>query len=669
MAVKSSTPVKFGAFGELSVAAVDGYAELKPFGNVSDVFGGGDVLLYRFVGGSLTLQGLRRDDGFVEQTSFFDLYPDFRDRDHILARMRADFSRPHASLPPVDIALFCSHIWDHNYQHFLIEGLPRIWALCNVPELNGFPIVVTDRPHIREILAVSFPDRQFLFLSEGDALPVGTVYYVGAVTRNMAKPPRIVGDALRHFRERVLEQAKLSGGEEGPAGRIAFFGRRPHPSYQGNGRVLTNHAQLEAAIRLAGGEIRDFDGKSLVEKAAVCSDVAAAISPVGANLMNFIFLPLSASILIIEHPVFRGEFFFTHLFQAMGFSPEKIAVFKETTLEAGQDRVDNSRYRLDLDRFGVALEEFLFINECKKLRSDIFIAGLDDGRPEGGLARGLRESTSGTVDHVPLSASNCGMGLWLGEWDNARLARADVAVFDYYVMDYQNDPDYVARDLPLLLRRLARGTVGVVLLWPDRAGMAAVNEIILSTYRAVCEREGALFVDCRPLVRTVQKRSGAETVETMFLDMVRLKPTLGRLVGRLVAARIAHFLHSPRQDGGLAIEALSPDGDDLAGPPWLRVPVSGDNQFRAAAPGRILGMMIETLHRDFEIRVKGHMRRVWTYQDPADPNAPRILRYVSVPSAGFETGEVVTIETYVDGRPAKAMNIASLLVQYDPSAI
>ena len=337
----------------------DGFLEIERFGRLTETFGSRFPRLYRFNAGRINDHGVVVNGSFAIETSFFSIYEDqhqFAYEVHVYA---GELNRHRTIVNKLPAAVFAAHIWDHNYQHFLVETYPRIWAICQIAELDDLPIIVSRHPHVREILTTCFPDRTFISLEPGDEIVVdGPVFCYGVITRNMEGVPEGLAAAIRFLRETTLTAAGALQAAEHAEVRKVFFHRKPDPSYQGNQRVLANFDEIEAVLQRSGVVTENFDGKTLFEKACTAHSVSRAISPVGANLMNLIFLPLSSHIMIIEHPIFKAHFF-PKLYVSLGFSAENIWLFSETTKANPEDELVNCPYTIDQPAFLSLATNFL----------------------------------------------------------------------------------------------------------------------------------------------------------------------------------------------------------------------------------------------------------------------------------------------------------------------
>lgn len=294
---------------------------------------------------------------------------------------------------------------------------------------------------------------------------------------------------------------------------------------------------------------------------------------------------------------------------------------------------------------------------------NVFVSGLSNSIMREGYVKGIENSTQGHVENISLGASNCGMGLWMLRIFEAQIRAADVVLLDYFIMDYQTDPGYITRDLPLLLRGISRFSRPVVLLWPDKLNMQTPVRDKISVYADVCAAEGCLLIDCRELARDVMARHGLSNLDELFQDAAHIHPRFAYEMGIDIARRIESHLSYVDRQGYVHVQIVAPENGPIVGPPWLKIPVTSLPDFLPEVDGELIGMMILTKSADFEIRVDGRSRRVWTYWAPDDPNPPQILRYISIDSVPVRKGQPVRVETWSKDELVDGMMVHSVVIR------
>lgn len=241
--------------------------------------------------------------------------------------------------------------WDYNFQHFLTESFPRIYAIYRVVGGNyHIPVAVSDCPHAREVISICFPDLNVAYLGRKEIVRVDkNCLFVAPILKNIGFHSRMSVEALKYYR-----YAHLAVWHKNPkrfGSKLAYFGRKSMESYAGNHRVIVNDDVLFEDARAAGYEKTFFDGMSNIEKIRLLAGTEKAIMPIGANLMNILLVPEAMSLGVILHPIFRPIYWFTQTFNAIGLPLKKVEVLDAAELVDGAPKIANSAYRVEEQRF------------------------------------------------------------------------------------------------------------------------------------------------------------------------------------------------------------------------------------------------------------------------------------------------------------------------------
>ena len=120
--------------------------------------------------------------------------------------------------------------------------------------------------------------------------------------------------SLKKLREAVLSKSLVNSEI---INDIAYNARQ-RGILSGINRYITNFSQFEFLLDKFSIPIFDCNGLTLTEKCSSSSLYKYQITPIGANLMNYIFITQPITLFVIDHPCVNGHGFFIHIFQALG---------------------------------------------------------------------------------------------------------------------------------------------------------------------------------------------------------------------------------------------------------------------------------------------------------------------------------------------------------------
>jgi hypothetical protein len=253
----------------------------------------------------------------------------------------------------LDEAFYCCLTYDVNYQHFLLESLPKICLASMLSD--SIPIVVNDIPFIREILSYLIPEERLIYINpifDPVIYRCKKSYIIPSVGKNYHDLNNLQVSSLKKLREVVLS-ASLIGSEV--INDIAY-NTRLTGQLSGSNRSIANFSQVESLIHKFSIPVFDFGGLTLSEKCSVSSLYKYQITPIGANLMNYIFVTQSLTLFVIDHPFYNnyGHNFFIHVFQSLGLSIDYNILDISEQCEQNKTIDNNVAYLIDcvkLDNF------------------------------------------------------------------------------------------------------------------------------------------------------------------------------------------------------------------------------------------------------------------------------------------------------------------------------
>lgn len=213
-----------------------------------------------------------------------------------------------------DEVFYCCLNFDINYQHFLIESLPKIYLASMLSD--SIPIVVDDIPFIREILSYLVPEKRLLYIQRKTVFcKCKKLHIIPSVGTNCSDLNNLQVSSLKKLRESVLSKSLKT---DAIINDIAYYTRLAG-NIIGSSRYIENFAQVETLLDKFSISICDFGDLTLTEKCSIASLYKYQITPIGANLMNYIFVTGPMTLFVIDHPYYNdyGLNFFRHVYQAL----------------------------------------------------------------------------------------------------------------------------------------------------------------------------------------------------------------------------------------------------------------------------------------------------------------------------------------------------------------
>lgn len=288
-------------------------------------------------------------NNFIIESSLLGLYPRMLGTDdevNYLTGLGECFSN-FPICGSISEASYCVNSWDVNYQHFIVETLPKIHL---VYLKSNSPIVVMDVDHIREIVSISYPDRHFIFLKPGEKLHVSTLHLPMPVAQNFEPLVELQIAALLNLRERIPNVQTEACGD-------VYLARKNVKGMAGQHRRIVNESEVFELFELKNVFIDDFAGKTLSEKSILASSYRNSYTPIGANLINYIFAKNEIDLHVIDHPYFKSHEYFKNIFHSLRLPISYHIITCVTRANGEDDWVGqlNSPYRVDIKK----LEDYI----------------------------------------------------------------------------------------------------------------------------------------------------------------------------------------------------------------------------------------------------------------------------------------------------------------------
>lgn len=310
-----------------------------------------------------------------EQTALYDRLTNLQDRNNLMEdevvrlvgsdRILADVG-PQADKILKDGIFLLDQFW-YNYAHWLLEQLPRLLSIERCPEYNGLPLLINEKlyPQQMESLRLLNRDRHpITILPLGKRFRVDRLIYPSNLTASMVMRYRpsasatsmdvtLHPEAVAFLRERLLPICMPAPRRN----RRLWVSRRT--KIQAGHRRLINETEVEALFLAHGFEIVIPETLSFKEQVATFAEAEIIAGCAGAGMINSIFAPADARILMFtkNHPQVNFHYF-TNIAATIG---QRIAyVCGETKQNFGLHGFE-ADFMVDMDVARRAVIDFLEI--------------------------------------------------------------------------------------------------------------------------------------------------------------------------------------------------------------------------------------------------------------------------------------------------------------------
>lgn len=243
--------------------------------------------------------------------------------DHILVD-----AKPKAKKKIKQGIFLMSEAW-YNYAHWLSEQLPRVFLLEQIPEYMGIPILVNEGLYPQQLEALKMTTQgryPIKILDRGKRHEVERLIYpsiLSAYNKRRYRPDERATpadgafhpEAIHFLRNRLLPQCRNDSGA-----RKRLWISRGQQLKVGQRRML-NEPELESLFLEHGFEVAIPEAMSFAEQVELFSQAEMIVGPGGSALMNMVFAPVGAKILILtkNHPQVNFHYF-TNIAQIIGQS-------------------------------------------------------------------------------------------------------------------------------------------------------------------------------------------------------------------------------------------------------------------------------------------------------------------------------------------------------------
>jgi len=194
----------------------------------------------------------------------------------------------------IDEAFVCLYQWCFNYQHFLTECLPKVFAFLHMKKYKeNLKIIIPNISWIEDFFLVFCNKNDILKNSHN--LKIKKAYFASDKNRNMLT----IDSFFYMMRDCVSIHYDFNEKKEN-----IYFKRISSNFNVVNGRNIFNEEEFENFILKNNYKISSFEDKDIFKKLNILSKIKNAIFINGAGMMNFCFCNNNINLVIVNHPGF-----------------------------------------------------------------------------------------------------------------------------------------------------------------------------------------------------------------------------------------------------------------------------------------------------------------------------------------------------------------------------
>jgi len=259
------------------------------------------------------------------------------------------------SFPIIESGIFFCGMFSHNYFHWIVDFLPRLWIIDQCQEYDNLPLIIHDNVPDKFLEALRDLDvrqRAIIRIKCGYPRSVKTLvipsrfsYYhpqehSSFVEENVSP---VVVDFLR-------EHSRIPQNQAGKWHRRRLYIQRKSPPY----RKLLNEKEVEELFKRYGFEFIDPSELSVREQIDIFSDTEIIAGPHGAGWTNMIFAPANArGLMLIGSEI---TYLYSNIAHIIG---QELIHVQGRTLQGEPHKIHfQYDYAMDLEKLEYALGAF-----------------------------------------------------------------------------------------------------------------------------------------------------------------------------------------------------------------------------------------------------------------------------------------------------------------------
>lgn len=225
---------------------------------------------------------------------------------------------------------YLRYIWETNYQHFIVEILPKLYNYLQLKKnIKDLKVVIGDKKWIHDLIDKVVDENDIIVQTEN--LLFKKVYFCPTTNINLRTP-----DENFYKITDVIKKVEYLSEEK----ELIFLDRMICPENRGNTRIITNKEELLSRLN---PEIVFLENCTLQEKISKLSNTKTIITQHGANAMNLIFCSNIKNVIILCSDTFYASIDFYRKILSCNvyiFNSKNHDVFGE-----------NSPFSVDVERF------------------------------------------------------------------------------------------------------------------------------------------------------------------------------------------------------------------------------------------------------------------------------------------------------------------------------
>lgn len=261
-----------------------------------------------------------------------------------------------------------------NYAHWLTETLPKLVLIDEQSDFKNYPILVDEGIHPNILLSITLLNkfqREVIEIGRWEAVFVESLIdisppgYAPAENREyfenrvFPKPSSVFFNfssyAMNKLRHAAWDAADSVSTISNDFGKKLYLCRAKKST--GNGRLVMNIDKVEELISDSGFTLINPAEMSFAEQIKIFKHADFIVSPIGAALVNAVFLPPKSNILVLSpYHENANYYYFSNLMGALGHNMYYI-IGPQVENTNSKDHIVHKNYSIDINDLQMALDQ------------------------------------------------------------------------------------------------------------------------------------------------------------------------------------------------------------------------------------------------------------------------------------------------------------------------